>query len=70
MDEIKQQMKALIEEAKGHKVRRDMAAMEYKHSMKKLELLAEEYPELAREYGIVDEKKSEKKGDPAVTIST
>jgi hypothetical protein len=58
-DQIKSQMQALVDEAKGHKAQRDMSTMEYKHAMKKLGMLAETYPVLAKELGIVDEKKAE-----------
>lgn len=57
-DAVKAQMQGLINEAKGHKATRDLASMDYKHAMKKLSVLAEAHPELARELGIVEEKKS------------
>lgn len=61
-DSVKAQMQALINDAKGHKAARDMASMDYKHAMKKLGMLAEAHPELAKELGIVDEKKDGDKG--------
>ena len=62
-DAVKAQMQGLIADAKGHKATRDMANLDYKHVMKKLSILAEENPALAKELGIVEEKKEdEKKG--------
>lgn len=44
------QIKSLIEEAKGHKALLDMAKLDYKHAMKKLSILASQYPALALKY--------------------
>ena len=61
----KTQMQALIVDAKGQKAARDMANMDYKHTMKKLQMLADANPELAKELGIVNEKDEKKPDAPA-----
>jgi hypothetical protein len=55
-DAIKAKMQALIAEAKNHKAMRDMANMDYKYTMKKLRMLTEAHPDIARELGLFDEK--------------
>lgn len=62
-DAVKAQMQALINDAKDHKATRDIANMDFKHAMKKLGMLAEAHPELAKELGIVAEKKDGEKSD-------
>lgn len=70
MSDVKAQMQTLITEAKAHKATRDLANMDYKHAMKKLSVLAESNPDVARELGIVEEKKDDKKSDgPTITTS-
>ena len=63
-DSVKAQMQALINDAKSHKAARDMASMDYRHAMKKLGMMAEAHPEIAKELKIVVEKKDgDKDGD-------
>ena len=49
---IEVQIQALIDDAKGHKSILDMAKLDYKHVMKKLSIIAEQYPALAIKFGL------------------
>lgn len=51
-ENIETQIQTLIEEAKGHKAVLDMAKLDYKHAMKKLSIMAGQYPALAQKYGL------------------
>jgi len=64
-DAVKAQMQGLVNDAKGHKAAIEMAKVDYRHTMKKLDLMAELYPELAKELGVVIVEKSgdKKKND-------
>lgn len=58
MNDIETQFQTLINEAKALKSTMDMAKLDYKHIMKKLTILAEQYPALAAKHGLtkVEEK--------------
>lgn len=53
---IKALMTALVTDAKAAKAQRDMHNLDYKHSLKKLKILAEANPVEARELGITTEE--------------
>lgn len=53
---IKALMTALVADAKAAKAQRDMHNLDYKHSLKKLKILAEANPVEARELGITAEE--------------
>lgn len=58
MADIETQFQTMINEAKALKSTMDMAKLDYKHTMKKLTIMAEQYPALAAKYGLTktDEK--------------
>lgn len=53
--EIDAQFQELIDIAKGQKADLDMAKLDYKHTMRKLQLLAEQFPAAARRAGVTAE---------------
>jgi hypothetical protein len=51
-DTIEMQFQTMIEEAKGLKASLEMTKLDYRHTMKKLTIMAEQYPSLAAKYGL------------------
>jgi hypothetical protein len=60
MTDIEAQFQELIQAAKAHKADLDMAKLEYKHTMKKLSILAEQYPAMSQKLGLSPEPKKAK----------
>jgi len=52
MTDIEAQFQELIQAAKAHKAELDMAKLEYKHTMRKVGILAEQYPAMAQKLGL------------------
>lgn len=57
-ENIETQIQSLIDEAKSHKAVLDMAKLDYKHAMKKLSIMAGQYPALALKYGLTKSEAS------------
>jgi hypothetical protein len=57
MTDIEAQFQELIQAAKAHKAELDMAKLEYKHTMRKVGILAEQYPAMAQKLGLTAPKK-------------
>lgn len=56
---VKTQLQSLIADAKAYKSAKEMANMDYKYAMKKIGMLAEQYPEIAKELNILPEEGAE-----------
>lgn len=59
------QIQNLIDEAKANKAALDMAKLDYRHSMKKLSILADQFPALALKYGLTKAKIESDKAESA-----
>lgn len=57
MTDIEAHFNELILTAKAHKADLDMAKLEYKHTMRKVQILAEQYPAMAQKLGLTAPKK-------------